>query len=160
MKKNIEIRNQLFDTISGLTDEQLNKHPEEGRWSIAQVMDHLYLMERAITKGIADTLAADVSKKAAVKPIHLAVDRSLKVEAPAYLEPSSEFLTLESMTEKLTQSRELLSEVTIHAEEEDLVNKSFPHPIFSNLSLKQWIPFVGIHELRHIEQIEELKAKL
>lgn len=160
MKKNIEIRNQLFDTISGLTDEQLNKHPEFGRWSIVQVMDHLYLMERAITKGIADTLAADVRNKAAVKPIHLAVDRSMKVEAPAYLEPSSEFITIESMTEKLTQSRKLLSEVTTHAEDEDLENKSFPHPIFSNLSLKQWIPFVGIHELRHIEQIEELKAKL
>lgn len=130
MKKNIEIRNQLFNTISGLTDEQLNKHPEFGRWSIIQVMDHLYLMERAITKGIADTLTADVRKKAADKPIHLAVDRSMKVEAPAYLEPTSEFITIESMTEKLIQSREWLSEVTKHAKEEDLVNKSFPHPIF------------------------------
>jgi len=160
MEKNIEIRHQLFNTITGLTDEQLNKQPEEGRWSIIQVIEHLYLMERAITKGIADTLAADVRKKAEVKPIHLAVDRSMKVDAPAHLEPSSGFMTLDSIKEKLGESREWLSEVTKQANEEDLENKSFPHPVFSNLSLKQWIPFIGIHELRHIEQIEELKAKI
>ena len=48
----------------------------------------------------------------------------------------------------------------IAANEKDLEQKSFPHPLFKELSLKQWIPFVGLHEKRHLLQIEELKSKL
>ncbi|WP_410860827.1 DinB family protein [Peribacillus sp. SIMBA_075] len=47
---NENIRGELLIGVKGLSDEQLDAHPEEGRWSIIQILDHLYLMERAITR--------------------------------------------------------------------------------------------------------------
>ena len=44
--------------------------------------------------------------------------------------------------------------------EEALQKKAYPHPIFGLIRLDEWVPFIGYHEKRHLEQIEEIKAKL
>ncbi|WP_340373106.1 DinB family protein [Peribacillus sp. FSL E2-0218] len=160
MNQNEKTREELLNAVNGLSDEQLNAHPEEGRWSIIQVLDHLYLMERAITKSIADKLQSDEKVPAADKPIELTVNREVKVEAPSYVVPSESFQTLQEVKDKLAESRAALVQLVDSADEKDLEEKSFPHPLFKDLSLKQWIPFVGLHEKRHLLQIEELKSKL
>ncbi|MGE7602147.1 DinB family protein [Peribacillus sp. NPDC097675] len=160
MEENKKIREELLQAVNGLSDEQLNAHPEDGRWSIIQVLDHLFLMERAVTKGIADTLASDEIKPADDKPIQYTLNRDIKVEAPSFVIPTEEFLTLDEVKTKLSTSREALEAVVSKANESALNEKSFPHPMFKNLSLKQWIPFIGLHEKRHLLQIEELKSKL
>lgn len=160
MNENEKIREEILNTVNGLSDEQLNAHPEEGRWSIIQVLDHLYLMERAITKSIADKLKSDERVPAVDKPIELTVNRDVKVEAPSYVVPSDSFQTLDEVKDKLAESRSAFVQLVDNADENDLEQKSFPHPLFKDLSLKQWIPFVGFHEKRHLLQIEELKSKL
>lgn len=35
-----------------------------------------------------------------------------------------------------------------------------PHPIFEELTVRQWLDFIGHHERRHIKQIKEVKQKL
>ncbi|WP_285766361.1 DinB family protein [Peribacillus sp. SI8-4] len=160
MNQNEKIREDVLNAVNGLSDEQLNAHPEKGRWSIIQVLDHLYLMERAITKSIADKLKSDERIPAADKPIELTVNREVKVEAPSYVVPSESFQTLQEVKGKLAESRNALIQLVKSADENDLEQKSFPHPLFKDLSLKQWIPFVGLHEKRHLLQIEELKSKL
>ncbi|MFD9624599.1 DinB family protein [Peribacillus muralis] len=160
MNENEKIREEILNTVNGLSDEQLNAHPEEGRWSIIQVLDHIYLMERAITKSIADKLKSDERVPAVDKPIQLTVNRDVKVEAPSYVVPSDSFQTLDEVKDKLAESRSAFVQLVDNADENDLEQKSFPHPLFKELSLKQWIPFVGFHEKRHLLQIEELKSKL
>ncbi|PJN86901.1 DinB family protein [Bacillus sp. mrc49] len=160
MNQNEKTREELLNAVNGFSDEQLNAHPEEGRWSIIQVLDHLYLMERAITKSIADKLHSDERVPAADKPIELTVNREVKVEAPSYVVPSESFQTLQEVKDKLAESRAALVQLVDSADEKDLEEKSFPHPLFKDLSLKQWIPFVGLHEKRHLLQIEELKSNL
>lgn len=160
MEENKKIREELLQTVNGLSDEQLNAHPEENRWSIIQVLDHLYLMERSITKAISTILASSERKSADDKPIELTVNREVKVDAPSFLTPTDAFQTLDEVKSKLLSSRKTLEEVVSNANEEDLNEKSFPHPMFKDLSLKQWVPFVGLHEKRHLSQIVELKSKL
>ena len=160
MNENEKIREVLLNAVNGLSDEQLNAQPETGRWSIIQVLDHLYLMESAITKSISDKLKSDESIPAVDKPIEPTLNRGVKVEAPPFVTPSESYQTLSEVKEKLSESRKAFVHVVDHAKEIDLEQKSFPHPLFKDLSLKQWIPFVGLHEKRHLLQIEELKAKL
>jgi hypothetical protein len=160
MNENEKIRGELLNAVNGLSDEQLNAQPETGRWSIIQVLDHLYLMERAITKSISDKLKSDESIPAVDKPIELTLNRKMKVQAPPFVTPSESYQTLSEVKEKLSESRKAFVHVVDHAKEIDLEQKSFTHPLFKDLSLKQWIPFVGLHEKRHLLQIEELKAKL
>jgi len=94
------------------------------------------------------------------KPFHLAVDRSRKVDAPAQVTPSNEKQTLEEMKSKLAESRAALIELEETASEDKLKQKSFPHPVFGLMDLKQWIDFIGYHEKRHQEQIEEIKTAI
>ncbi|GAA1377880.1 DinB family protein [Peribacillus frigoritolerans] len=88
MNENEKIRGELLNAVNGLSDEQLNAQLETGRWSIIQVLDHLYLMERAITKSISDKLKSDESIPAVDKPIELTLNREVKVEAPSFVTPS------------------------------------------------------------------------
>lgn len=73
---------------------------------------------------------------------------------------ADDFTSLEAITKKLSESRKTLIQVTEGISPEDMGRKSFPHLIFGPLSIKQWIPFVGFHEKRHLAQIEELKEEL
>src|SRR5690606_10316028 len=96
----------------------------------------------------------------AEKPVHLTVNRSQKFNAPPYLVPSTKHKSFEDMKEKLKQSRSQLKTVVDGADETALQNKSYLHPAFGTLNLKQWYEFIGYHERRHIAQIKEVKASL
>jgi uncharacterized damage-inducible protein DinB len=160
MEENKRIREEVLQSVKHLSDEQLNKQIQERRWSIMQVLHHLYLIERSITHAMSSQLANGETKMAYEKPIHLAVNRTTKLKAPSFVEPSNEFITLEEITNKLSRSRETLTKVVSSADPLLLDQRAFPHPLFGELSLKQWIPLIGLHEKRHLAQIEELKEEL
>ena len=69
MTHNEEIRDQICEAVSGLSSEMLNRKPAEGKWSPVQVMEHLYLMEKAITAGIMQALASNEAASTEPKPI-------------------------------------------------------------------------------------------
>lgn len=48
MDHNERVRQQLIKSVSGLSDEQLNTRAAKGSWTIAQVLEHLYLIETSI----------------------------------------------------------------------------------------------------------------
>jgi len=159
MDDNQRIRDEVLASVSNLTDDQLNEGKEEGNWSIMQVLDHLYLMEHAIVHTISKQLVKGETKTTSEKPIQFTTDRSVKVDAPAFVIPPNEFTSLKEMNIKLSKSRELLNHVISSANPTLFEQRTYPHPVFGDLSLNQWIPFIGLHEKRHLAQIEELKAK-
>ncbi|WP_246943122.1 DinB family protein [Bacillus pinisoli] len=154
------IRERLLKSVSGFTDEQLNKRVGEGTWSIMENLEHLYLIERLVVQSITKELKNPSSTTTEKKPIHYTVNRSTKVKAPSVLEPSSQFLSFEDIHQKLIESRISLVALKEQVSDEILEQKSFQHPIFGLLSLKQWVEFIGYHEARHLEQIEEIKQHL
>lgn len=160
MEHIIKAREQIWDSVNELSDDQLNVVFEDGKWSIAQVLEHLYLIEKLAVGGIERTLANGEINSVKLRKIHLAADRSIKVEAPEKLVPTAEFQTLEQLKKKLESSRESLFNCIDGVTEEILDGKSMPHPVYGALSLSQWISFIGYHELRHLGQIEEIKALL
>ncbi|MGG0657852.1 DinB family protein [Rummeliibacillus pycnus] len=160
MNNNIKAREALLKSVSGLSDEQLNKEVEEGKWTIAQVLEHLYLLEVDATRVIQETLLNNENNPTKSKPVHLAVDRSHKVKAIEEWVPSNAYQTLENLKQKLTNSRDALVKSIQEVSEEDLDQKSLPHPAFGSLSINQWVSFIGYHEQRHIGQIEEIKEAL
>ncbi|WP_409305040.1 DinB family protein [Peribacillus sp. SCS-155] len=160
MEANNKIREEVLQAVMGLSDEGLNVKLEEGKWTIMQVLEHLYLTERTITNMISHQLVNGGSKKVSDKPIELTVVRTTKAQSPSFMVPSEDFMTLEEMKNKLSKSREAFSNVVNTADPTLLEQRSYVHPVFGELSLKQWIPFVGLHEKRHLAQIEELKSGL
>ncbi|CDQ40786.1 hypothetical protein M948_17970 [Virgibacillus sp. CM-4] len=157
---NEQARETLLSEVSGLTDEQLNLKPSTDQWSVKQILEHLFLMEAAITKTIQQQIILGDTKTVDEKPIHFTVNRSVKVDAPEFAIPSEAFATLEEMKQKLAASHEGLQNLEKTADKKTLREKAYPHPAFGELSLYQYIPFVGYHEMRHIEQLKEVKAKM
>ena len=160
MEINDQARKELLAQVEYLTDEVINRQPAEDRWSIKQILQHLYLMEGSVAKTIQIKLAAEDQNITIDKPIQLTVDRSNKIEAPDFVTPTLEYSTLHDLKSKLTATHSTLHNVAENATEDQLAVKSYPHPVFGEMSLTQWIPFVGYHELRHIEQIKEVKQQL
>ncbi|ASN06658.1 DinB family protein [Virgibacillus necropolis] len=160
MQINEEARAELYNEVNGLSDEELNKKPADDKWSIKQVMEHLFLMEGAITKAIINQLENGDEVNADPKPIEATTNRGIKVDAPDYATPNDDFATLDELKLKLTATHQGLIKVEETVDEKELEAKGFPHPLFGQISLMQWIPFVAYHEKRHILQIKEVKEKL
>ncbi|MET3576313.1 DinB family protein [Bhargavaea ullalensis] len=160
MRVNDEARTELLEVVARLSDEDLNRKPSNGGWSIKQIMEHLYLMEGAVAKTIADQAVNGEETAAEMRPIEATVNRSVKVEAPAFTMPSDQFSSKEELKQKLSSTRSMLSKAEQTSDPQALEDKSYPHPVFGMMKLKQWIPFVGYHEKRHIDQIREVKEDL
>ncbi len=160
VKENIQFRNELFEAVGDLSNDQLNKKVNEDQWSIIQVLDHLYLMETGLVKIMTKTFNAAPTEEISEKPIHLTLDRTRKFNAPNYFVPTNEFVSLEEMKQKLVNSRNALHTFVEETKDHHLEDKGFPHPAFGQMNLKQWIPFIGLHEKRHLEQINDIKNLL
>ena len=160
MQINDEAREKLWNEVDELTDDELNWKPSATQWSVREILEHLYLMEGGIAKTIQHQLKSGESHAIADKPIERAVDRSTKVTAPDFATPDENFTTLTELKGKLAATHQFLQNIEDTVPKEQLAAKSYPHPVFGDMNLAQYIPFVGYHELRHIEQIKEVKEQL
>ena len=160
MEINDQARKELLAQVEQLSDEEINRKPAEDRWSVKQLLQHLYLMEGSVAKTIQKQLASVEQNITTDKPIQLTVNRSTKVEAPEFATPTDDISTLDELKTKLSATHSALRDIAENTTEDQLAVKSYPHPVFGEMSLTQWIPFVGYHELRHIEQIKEVKDQL
>lgn len=143
-----------------LDDKKLNKVLEDGKWSIAQILEHLYLMESVIVQVLEEALKKEVFEEPGNFPLQLISDRSIKVAAPKKFVPSSDFQSFQDLEKKLSLSRAQLEQIEEKVSEEDLNKKTAAHIRFGVLTLKQWIRLVGYHEQRHYKQIEEVMLAL
>ncbi|MFD2614108.1 DinB family protein [Paenibacillus gansuensis] len=155
-----ETRVNLWKSVSGLTDGQLNTEAVAGSWTIGQVLEHLYLMETIIVRTLEKALSSPEDRPTDKKPYEVTLDRSRKLSAPDGLVPAGHFQSLEDVKMKLNTSREALDKLLADYSGVDLRKKSHPHPVFGMMDAAQWVDFIGYHEQRHTQQIEELKQAL
>jgi len=161
MNKNVRIRQEVWQEVELLSDEQINQKPFPDHWSIAQILEHLYLTELSVARQMKKAAERADTPIPGEKPIRLLLDRSRRVKVPIpAIEPSDDYKTLVSLKEKLYQSRKVLTCVLRDLTPDQLKRSSMPHPLFGVMSLKQWVEFVGLHEQRHLEQIKETKERL
>jgi uncharacterized damage-inducible protein DinB len=157
---NEEVRAQLLEEVATMSDADLNQKPTADKWSVRQVLEHLYLMEGGVAKIIKRQLSSGEIHTTSDKPIEKAVDRSIKVDVPDFAKPSEEYKSYAELLDNLSVTHMSLKTIEESATEEQLAEKTYLHPVFGEMSLKQWIPFVAYHELRHLEQIKEVKEAL
>jgi uncharacterized damage-inducible protein DinB len=152
-----EARLELFDYITNLPDNRAAIKLSKEEWSILDILEHLYVIEKVMTEEVKQILEKNERKKALKhKPLDSTVDRSNKFKAPENLKPKKEFTTLKEAKEKLTTSRHSLLNVLKAYDLSDLTSNSGKHPAFGTISVVQWIEFIGLHEKRHLSQIKEL----
>ncbi|WP_366296444.1 DinB family protein [Paenibacillus sp. AN1007] len=161
LKRLEQTRNELTQIIEQVPVHLFNLPEREGAWSIGQVCQHLVMTELLFTKAIKQGLAAD-DLNAPSRRIDLLANEKRKFESPDFAKPQKdEVLTYEIMNKKLTETRRSLLNVIEGEEDLTIFNrKAAKHPFFEELSLKQWIELLYIHEARHISQILRIKRLL
>jgi len=158
-------RAALTGEVCGLSDAQLGFRPTPGRWSIGEILDHLCLAERSITRTISRLLQQAAGLGQIGEPGSLeAPSRKIDVDAynraaasPESVMPSPD-RPLARLLAGLDESRERLLEVTRRADARVVGDVTLPHFQLGELNFYQWLAVEGAHEAKHLAQIRRIKA--
>jgi uncharacterized damage-inducible protein DinB len=157
-------RERLVLTIEGLSTEQRAFRPAEDRWSIADCIEHVTVVESFVLDKIQQVLQSspepyrhgEVQGKDQIVLTKIPA-REQRVKGPAQVMPQGRWPNFEELVRQFEATRERsvrFSAVT----QASLRDHFFPHPILGPLDCYQWLLFLGAHCERHVRQMEEVKA--
>lgn len=158
------IRENLQSIIADLTDEQATTPAAGEQWTVAQIVEHLSIVEDGMTRISAKLLkAAQDAGKTSDGAARLSAGfvrksgemRGVKVEAPDRVRPTGKLTIGESLA-KMKESRQRLNELKPLFEQYESADFTFPHPFLGALTATEWLALIGGHEARHIEQIKRI----
>jgi uncharacterized damage-inducible protein DinB len=157
-----QTRDGVADAVKGLSDAQLKFKPAPDRWSIAEVLEHIALVEDGIFQNVSEKVmkapAGSANRDAAkIDSLVLAAlpDRSHKAKAPPEFVPTGRWTAAEALAH-FQQSRERT--ISFLQATPDLREHAVDSPLGQPLDAYQWLLFMGGHSARHTKQIMEVKA--
>ncbi|MDT5156757.1 MAG: hypothetical protein QOH51_1114 [Acidobacteriota bacterium] len=162
-------RSRLLQTIEGLTDEQQGFRPAPEKWSVAQLCEHLSIVERNVL-GLVERILGKAEESGQARadgepfpPVSIEESveqtRAVKLNAPESVRPGDARPLADSL-DAMRSTRAALHALRPRLERIDGHATRFPHPAWGPLNLYQWLLFIGAHEDRHIAQIEALKETM
>jgi hypothetical protein len=157
-------RERLLGAVQGLSAEQRGFRPGEDRWSVADCVEHIIVVELFVVGTIGEVLQspADPAKRATVQGkdqlvLERVPARATRVKGPAEVMPRGRWPEFEALLVQFESARG--QTVSFAAETEaNLHEHFFPHPFLGDLDCYQWLLFLGTHCERHVRQMEEVKA--
>jgi len=154
-------KENLLNSIKGLSKEQLNFKSTPESWSIAECTEHIALAENNIWGMVDGALKqpADPAKRSEVKVtdadlIKMITDRTTKRKTIEGFFPKG--ATVEESVKDFNAKRDAHLEF-VKATKDDLRNRYSQLP-FGTIDAYQTILFMSAHTARHTAQIEEVKA--
>lgn len=162
-----ETRESLQRRVAELNAAQENFRAASGGWSIADIVEHLTILEERLLKLMtmmvtkAESEGGQRAAEAVFTPVSLDqfAERSQreKYTAPEVVQPGGG-IPVSDLLKRMQQSRAGLSALRPRLEAADLSAARYPHPAFGPLNLYEWLVLIGTHEARHLRQIEALMA--
>jgi hypothetical protein len=162
--RNDETRENLKKLVSDLSEEQIDFLPEGAKWTIANFVEHITIVEdgmikisakllsQAQAKGESSNGEANLSENFAKKVLEI---RDKKLEAPERVRPTGKQTVAESLV-KMEENRRRLEELRPLFESVECSEYKFPHPFMGELSAHEWLALIGGHEARHLEQLKKI----
>ncbi len=137
----------LIELIEGLTDEQVRRHVNPGKWSIYENIVHLQTYQHTFVKRVRQILEGN-------NP-HF---EKYSAEADPMFHDNLSKSSREIMQDMLTVRKELAAGIISLPEADH--NKTGVHPAFGSMTLLQWTNFFLLHESHHLFTIFKLAASL
>lgn len=160
-----ESRERLVLTVEGLSEEQRSFRPAQDRWSIADCIEHVTVVEDFVLGKIQQALQSspeperrDEARGKDQIVLEKVPAREQRVKGPEAVMPQGRWRVFEELVRNFEATRERsvrFSAVT----QGDLRCHFFPHPILGSLDCYQWLLFLSAHCERHVRQMEEVKAE-
>ncbi|GJG85853.1 hypothetical protein tb265_10340 [Gemmatimonadetes bacterium T265] len=162
-ERRVDLRAAVDAVPPGLRD----RRPAPDRWSVAEVLEHLAVLEGAVTALLgpavdeARALGTREADASSVRPRFDAErmrDRSVRVEAAERTRPRGG-VDADAAWAALEEARVALLGALARGDGLALGAVTRPHPLFGALDIYQWALAVGGHEARHADQIREIAAE-
>ena len=151
----------LRDAFEAVPTERRALRSAPERWSPAEVVHHVTIVERALTQRI----GALITEAKALEPDRDETPLLAKIDTTTARNRARKIVASERIHPKDTDATRVLADydaarvafkqVLAGADGLALGAVSAPHPAFGPLNGYEWIAFVGSHTARHAEQIRE-----
>lgn len=137
--------------------------PEQGRWSAAELVAHLIVVERSIIEK-ADRVCQKAPKhvpffKKLHLPMALVESRFIRRKSPIPVNVNS-LRDKEDMLAELRHARERSLAFLDETKNRELGNYLWKNPAIGMLSTYGWIEFLASHQKRHTKQMREIATQL
>jgi hypothetical protein len=143
------------------------RQPEPGRWSVAQVVEHVSRVEafgahvigQRIAEARAQGLGEETETSSVIRKEHVDLlhDRSVRRQAPELAQAAPDVRFADAWA-ALESAHARVRETFAAADGLALGQVELPHPALGPLTLYQWGVAIGGHEGRHAAQIRECAA--
>lgn len=167
MNSQFERLSALIDhAIAGLSDQDLAWHAE-GKWSSAQVLEHLARAFGGTVKGMQRALAADSPD---CRPMTLRERLQIAVvvhcgyfppgrKSPEMVRPRG--LPPSEAVNLIRENLRAMDAATTQCEQKfGSSRKMFPHPVLGPLNISEWRKFHLVHTRHHMRQIGRMKKQI
>jgi uncharacterized damage-inducible protein DinB len=154
----------LINSFSTLNQAAIEFKPAENVWSVLECVEHIFLIDRAVAKGIATPPPAEKAENTKTelfgegKLNHLLVTKRIeyKAVAPDFSIPKGRFKT---STEAIEAINNVMNETIDFLNRNDVTQDTHTtvHMRLGDMTKTDWIHFLIAHTNRHIVQIEETK---
>ncbi len=164
-------RKALMQRIAAMTPEVVVLRPGDGQWSIAEVAQHLALVEEKMFAMAEDNFSSDEKKKAPglkqavkIKLMFLFLKTRVRVKAPTKaVIPDKEVRVSDS--QKIWEELDTKWPAMLESMSMDQAKRSIvKHPIAGWMNLLQLLEFLSVHLDHHLPQVErtlmDVSAKL
>jgi hypothetical protein len=151
----------LRATFQAVPADRIERRPGDGRWSPAEVMHHVVIVERRLPPlfGRLIELARSLGPERDESPLlpilrpQRFVSRERRIKTAELFEPRD--TNAATVLTDFDDARQALRDVIATGDGLALGEVSAPHAALGTLSGYEWIAFVGSHAARHAAQIRE-----
>ena len=165
MEANEQAEARFIAAVSNLNEAQANFRPDQSRWTIAEIAEHIGIVNggflRLMRKLLGEAEASPTPPKADLNLGHTSLNGKGEApepfQAPERVHPKGGVAIEDSIANVRATTSEL-AELQPRIEAIDMFGQVFSHPVFGPLNAYQWLVLLGEHEDRHRGQIERLKA--
>lgn len=162
-------RAALLAAADAVPASRWSERPSPDQWSLGDLCEHLYLVERGSARVVAKRAAearaaghpAETETGSVLNALDGAglLDRRTKREAPERVQPTGGWTRARAL-EALAESRAALHAAAREGDGLALGTVRHAHLRFGEIDLYQWILFIGQHEARHVPQAAEIAGQL
>ncbi|APG59577.1 DinB family protein [Christiangramia salexigens] len=159
-----ETSEALEESVGDLSEAQMQYKPADNGWSIAQIMEHIKIVEGGL-KGMVESKLAEGAtpdmrseiKMTDQQIVGFITNRGQSIQTRPEFEPAAEFETAEEALEAFNDQRENIVDF-LKDTDADLRNYINEFP-FGKIDAYQTVLFMAGHTARHTAQIEEVKQE-
>jgi len=155
------VHQRVLEIVLPVDLDRFQRRPTENEWSIAEILDHLHLVEERVIKELEKALAGEPQKAGLlgrIIPTSIVASRLVRVSAPKAVVPTRH-PEKHTAIENLESSRKRLKELCAREGQQRLRQIVMNHPFLGRIDGTAAVSFVSYHELRHYKQIREVLRK-